>query len=98
MKKWINIFLGSLLVTLLLIGCTKQSTPTSESSSAVLETPVVTTAQETTAIPDPQPIYAGQIKEGTYTINVLSSSSMFRGRRAAYSRGWSDDLHNDHER
>jgi hypothetical protein len=78
MKKWIYIFLGSLLIIMLLVGCTKQSTPTSESSSSVLETPVVTTTQETTAIPEPQPIYAGQIKEGTYTINVLSSSSMFR--------------------
>jgi hypothetical protein len=78
MKKWIKIFLGPLLVTLLLVGCTTQGAPTSKPLSSTLETPAGTTAQETAAMPEPQPIYAGQIKEGTYAINVLSSSSMFR--------------------
>ena len=78
MKKWMFILLGSLLATLLFVGCMAQSTPTSEPSPSALETPAGTTTPEPAATPEPQPIYAGQITEGTYAIKVLSSSSMFR--------------------
>jgi hypothetical protein len=70
MKKWMFILSASLLAALLFGGCGAQSTPTSEPLPSALETPADTAV--------PEPIYAGQIAEGIYAIEVLSSSSMFR--------------------
>jgi hypothetical protein len=72
MKKRMFILSMSLLVALFLGGCEAQSTPTCEPPPSALETPADAAVQE------PQPIYASQIAQGTYAIEVRSSSSMFR--------------------
>ncbi len=61
-KSWI-LALSVLMVCFLFSGCTAGGTLTA------------TVEQET---PQATPIYADQIKEGTYAIEVSSSSSMFR--------------------
>lgn len=83
MKKIIVLFLA----VLMLAGCGQQPKTTEE--PAVTEDTVLDDAEESTeetaeeeaAEPveeEPQPIYADQIADGDYEINVDSSASMFR--------------------
>jgi major membrane immunogen (membrane-anchored lipoprotein) len=82
MKKLFTFILAASLTLAMLTGCGTQ-TPTSTEE----KDPVQTTGKENapaentedlTAEEKPEPIYGNQIKDGTYQIEVSSSSSMFR--------------------
>ncbi len=82
MKKLFTFILAASLTLAMLTGCgTQTPTPAEEKD------PVQTTGEENapaentedlTAEEKPEPIYGNQIKDGTYQIEVSSSSSMFR--------------------
>ncbi len=70
MKKTLVLILLAVLICTLVAGCGNASSATTSSETASAETD-----QQATSL---VPIYANQIKEGTYAITVSSSSSMFR--------------------
>lgn len=70
MKKTLVLILLAVLICTLVAGCGDASSATTSSETAFAETDQ--------QAPSLVPIYANQIKEGTYAITVSSSSSMFR--------------------
>lgn len=86
MKKTIVFLLAAMLACMILTGCGSETPPAAGGE------PANTAGEENTPAEDaedgaenesagsekPKPIYANQIQDGTYTIEVSSSSSMFR--------------------
>ncbi len=74
MRKILISLLWAILVCLLFTGCGTETVP------AASETPSPAVSAEPAPIEsaEPSPIYGSQIKDGTYAIEVSSSSSMFR--------------------
>lgn len=82
MKKILTFMLAAALTLAMLTGCGAESTPSAEEKKPVQNTGDENLPAENTEDLDveekPEPIYGNQIKDGTYQIEVSSSSSMFR--------------------
>ena len=74
MRKTLTFLLAAVLTCIMFTGCGAKTPP------ATSGTPVPATSQEQAPVESekPKPIYGNQIKDGTYKIEVSSSSSMFR--------------------
>lgn len=88
MKKKLIFILTVCVALIMLTGCNSQNTPSNNNEPAENENPAQDTeisipednsASETeTEVEKAEPIYGDQIEDGTYSIEVSSSSSMFR--------------------
>ncbi|MEA4847830.1 MAG: hypothetical protein VB106_11420 [Clostridiaceae bacterium] len=74
MKKILIFLLAALSVCMMLTGCGAKTPPAAvEEPAPAVEEPAQVKSEE-----KPTPIYGNQIQDGTYKIEVSSSSSMFR--------------------
>lgn len=74
MKKAFIFLLTIALLGLILTGCSTNTSPGDSGTSP----PASSEEQTLTQSEKPKPIYGNQLKDGTYKIEVTSSSSMFR--------------------
>ena len=91
MKRILTFILTVSVALTVLTGCGNQNSPSTDNDPAINENPVQNTNEENiqednaeketeakTETEKAEPIYANQIEDGTYSIEVSSSSSMFR--------------------
>jgi uncharacterized protein with FMN-binding domain len=82
MKKILIFLLAALLVCIMFTGCGTEATPAASGEPAQIAGEENASAESGENAPvesgKPKPVYGNQIKDGTYKIEVSSSSSMFR--------------------
>lgn len=88
MKKILTFILTISVALTVLAGCGSQNNPSQNNDPAVNESPAQNTNEEnvqedstennTETEAEKEPVYGNQIKDGTYSIEVSSSSSMFK--------------------
>ena len=74
MKRILILLLAAVLACMMFTGCSAKTTATANGTPASAASGEQTSAESE----KPKPIYGNQLQDGTYNIEVSSSSSMFR--------------------